>query len=112
MVYTVQSQGIRISPEGRSAKQAENDRRVDAIRAKEGGHRAEPNTKSDKKDSIEFSDAALKLADQASNGSSKVARSETLSPQRLNTITSRMADGFYDSEAVRNEIARRLLPDL
>ncbi len=106
MVHSIQSHGI--PPEGRSAKQAENDRRVNAARAKEGAHRAEPNTGGAKTDSVQFSDAALK----AGSASSRVTRSGTLSPQRLDTITSRMADGFYDSAAVRHEIARRLLPDL
>lgn len=112
MVHSIQSHGIPIPPDDRSAKQAENDRRVNAVRAKEGGTRAEPNTGGDKKDSVQFSDAALQLADQAGSASSRVARSGTLSPQRIDTITSRMADGFYDSKAVRQEIARRLLPDL
>ncbi len=108
MIHSIQSHGTQNTPEDRSTKQAENDRRINAVRATEGGHSAESKSKSDKTDSIQFSDAAL----EASSASGKVARSGTLSPQRLDTITGRMADGFYDSAAVRHEIARRLLPDL
>lgn len=36
----------------------------------------------------------------------------TLSPERMQTVLRRLADGFYDRAAVRMEVARRVAPDI
>ncbi len=35
----------------------------------------------------------------------------TLSPERMQTVLRRLADGFYDRAAVRKEVARRVALD-
>jgi hypothetical protein len=36
----------------------------------------------------------------------------TLSPERMQRVLRRLADGFYDGAAVRKEVARRVAPDI
>ncbi len=112
MVDSIQSSGIPVPPEGRPIEQTGNQQRTDAVRATGDGRQALPETAREKTDKIELSDAARKLASEARDVSPEITESGTLSPERLTTVTKRLNEGFYDNEAVRNEIARLLMPDL
>lgn len=72
------------------------------------GRKAEAETdsrpsKAPRADQFGFSSEALALAERA------VKVEEGLSAERLAEIESRIADGFYDSPEVVNEVARRLV---
>lgn len=112
MIDSIQSSGIPVPPEGRSIEQAGNQQRTDAVRATGDGHDTHAEAAREKTDRIELSDAARKLASEAPDVSQEITESGTLSPERLTTVTKRLSEGFYDNEAVHNEIARRLMPDL
>ena len=112
MIDSIHSNGIPVPPEGRPVEKAGNEPRPDAVRTTGNTHNAEAEPARDTKDKIELSDAARRLANEAADVSGSVNGSGTISPGRLSTITKRLREDFYDTKAVRNEIARRLLPDL
>ncbi len=112
MIHSINSGGIQVPPEGQPIEQTGNQQRTDAVRATGDGQPSHAEAAREKTDRIELSDAARKLASEAPDVSPEITQSGTLSPERLATVTKRLSEGFYDNEAVRNEIAQRLLPDL
>jgi hypothetical protein len=61
-------------------------------------------------DSVELSSASLGMARQADTAR-QIPRGE-LPAERMQAILRRLADGFYDRPEVRDELARRVGPDL
>ncbi len=112
MIHSINSGGIPAPPEGQPIEQTGNQQRTDAVRATGNGPDTHAEAAREKTDRIELSDAARKLASEAPDVSQEITESGTLSPERLTTVTKRLSEGFYDNEAVHNEIARRLMPDL
>lgn len=112
MVHSIHSSGTPVPPEGLPIEQTGNQQRTDAVRATGDGYDTHAEAAREKTDRIELSDAARKLASEAPDVSPETTESGTLSPERLTTVTKRLSEGFYDNEAVHNEIARRLMPDL
>jgi anti-sigma28 factor (negative regulator of flagellin synthesis) len=55
----------------------------------------------DRSDRVELSEEGQAMASEAAQ--------EGLSPERLDEIVQRMEDGTYDTEAMAEEVARRLL---
>ncbi len=60
-------------------------------------------------DKVELSSAAQQLRELAATNR---LQSNTLSPERMKQILGRIADGFYDSPEVIDELARRVETDL
>jgi hypothetical protein len=112
MVDSIHSSGTPVPPEARSIEQGGNQQRTDAVRATGDGNGTRAEAAREKTDRIELSDAARKLASEARDVAPEVTESGTLSPERMTTVTQRLSEGFYDNEAVHNEIALRLMPDL
>ncbi len=110
MIDSIHSNGLPVPPQSRPVRQSEQP--LDALRAAEDGHQHESQGARERNDSVELSDAALELADQAGSIHGDVPGRSTLSAQRIATIVDRLNQGFYDGETVRSEIARRILPDL
>ena len=65
-----------------------------------------------KPDRVDLSDAARKLADLALDTAGATPESGTIPKERLAEIAQRLQNGFYNNDAVREEIAQRILPDL
>lgn len=61
-------------------------------------------------DSVELSSASLGMAQQTETAR-EIPQGE-LPAERVQTILRRLADGFYDRPEVRDELARRVHPDL
>jgi hypothetical protein len=61
-------------------------------------------------DSVELSSASLGMAERTEGGR-EIPQGE-LPADRMQAILRRLADGFYDRPGVRDELARRVGPDL
>ena len=108
MVDSIHSHGAHLPERGGSIRDPAKSE--DAKAPIGAGPQASDGESKERTDRVELSDAARKLADQTQK-TEDVPRN-TLSPERVAEITKRLRDGYYDTEAVRTETARRLLKDL
>ena len=99
---------MRINRSGIDAQQAELSRvREQARPASAGGEPAQPVSAPSRVDRVEISDAGRAMAAQGPE-SGEAARPE-LSPERLAELRQRVLSGAYDSLAVVDQVARRML---
>jgi anti-sigma28 factor (negative regulator of flagellin synthesis) len=112
MVESINSGSIQFPQRGEQVEDANGKQSADAIKRPDTPGKATPEATQAKSDRVDLSDAARKLADLASDINGATPESGTLPPERLAEIAQRLHDGFYESDAVREDIARRILPDL
>ena len=99
---------MRINRSGIEAQQAELSRlREQGRPAPAGGEPAQPVTGPARVDRVEISDAGRAMAAQGPE-SGESARAE-LTPERLAELRHRVLSGAYDSLAVVDQVARRML---
>ena len=111
MVDSISRGGGPVSPHGRPIRETDQQQGPDALKASRDPQRSNAEA-AQGGDNVQLSEAARTLAEQARAVSDTVRTSGTVSADKLAVISKRIQDGFYDTEAVRHEIARRLLPDL
>lgn len=96
------------SPEVQQAEQASRVR--DAGKATpSGGGAAQPVSPVPRTDRVEISDAGRALAAQSGQAEGAGEARRELSPERLGELRQRVLSGAYDSLAVVDQIARRML---
>jgi hypothetical protein len=97
------------SPEMQKAELASRVREQQAARTTPaGGEPAQPVAPVARVDRVEISDAGRALAATGGTGESAAAGGE-MSPDRVNELRQRVLSGAYDSLAVVDQVARRML---
>jgi hypothetical protein len=112
MVESINSGSIQFPQRGDQIDDAEGKLGAEVTKRAESQRKVESNKATSHTDRVDLSDAARKLADLAQDITGTTPESGTLPPERLAEIAQRLRDGYYDNDAVREEIARRILPDL
>jgi hypothetical protein len=75
------------------------------------GDAAPPNQGRTAADRVELSDASRNLVEQA-KGAAETPPSGTVSAERLRTVLARIDSKYYDSAAVRDQVAHHVAKDL
>ena len=112
MVDSISSGNVQFPQRGEQVEDTAGKQGADAVRRTDEHRNVEPEKTQAKSDRVDLSDAARKLADLAQDLSGATPESGTIPQERLAEIALRLRDGFYDNDAAREEIARRILPDL
>ena len=112
MVESISSGSVQFPQRGEQVENTNGKHGADAVRRADEHRKVEPQKTQAKFDRVDLSDAARKLADLALDISGATPESGTIPPERLAEIALRLHDGFYETETAREEIARRILPDL
>lgn len=108
----INSNGSALPPE-RGGVQRHAEGRAPDVNAPQRADRQGADRKSPtpQRDQVELSDAARDLAGRVQTAGTEAVRGEVM-PEKLTIIAKRLGEGFYESDAIRDVIARRVLQDL
>ncbi|HEX5579932.1 MAG TPA: hypothetical protein VFX39_00050 [Gemmatimonadaceae bacterium] len=104
---------MRINRGSQEMQQAELASRVREQQAARttpaGGGPAEPVAPAQRVDRVEISDAGRALAAQAGGADASAEAGREMTPERLTELRQRVLGGAYDSLAIVDQVARRML---
>lgn len=112
MVESINSGSILFPRQGDQVEDTNRKSGAEAAIRSDSLRNVEPEKTQANSDRVDLSDAARQLANLAQDINGATPESGTIPAERLAEIVQRLHDGYYDNNAVREEIAQRILPDL